>query len=73
MYYVPLMIYTSKTQFWPVIDNALRAAAIERNIHVRLLVSRPKDPKERTHDSFLRSLEDFSNNYENAKIEVAST
>ncbi|XP_064489373.1 5'-3' exonuclease PLD3-like isoform X2 [Ornithodoros turicata] len=40
MDYYPITLYTSRTLFWPVIDDALRAAAIERGIHVRLLVSK---------------------------------
>ena len=39
MDYFPIYLYKRPTTFWPVIDNALRKAAIERKVHVRLLAS----------------------------------
>ncbi|KAA3675433.1 phospholipase D3/4, partial [Paragonimus westermani] len=44
-----------KNKFWPVIDNALRSAAIDRGLEVRLLISMwPHTPK--TMRSYLSSL-----------------
>ncbi|XP_063850084.1 5'-3' exonuclease PLD3-like isoform X3 [Scylla paramamosain] len=39
MDYFPKTLYEHKTKFWPLIDNALRRAAIERRVRVRLLAS----------------------------------
>lgn len=39
MDYFPTTIYTPHPTFWPVIDDALRAAAINRGVSVRLLIS----------------------------------
>jgi len=40
MDYFPSTIYTRHPQFWPDIDNALRRAAINRGVSVRLLMSK---------------------------------
>ncbi|KAG7201489.1 hypothetical protein KM043_004248 [Ampulex compressa] len=69
MDYFPLTIYTAKLKYWPVIDDALRAAAIERKINVRLLVSWWKHSRG-SETYFLRSLEDLASSYPNVKIEV---
>jgi phospholipase D3/4 len=54
MNYYPLL-YGRYTQFWPVIDDALKKAAIERKVSVRLLVSRW--PSSRNYQSvYLKSL-----------------
>ncbi|XP_076313931.1 5'-3' exonuclease PLD3-like isoform X3 [Tachypleus tridentatus] len=39
MDYFPTTLYTKTKHYWPVIDDALRRAAVERRIHVRLLAS----------------------------------
>ncbi|CAG9822670.1 unnamed protein product [Phaedon cochleariae] len=69
MDYFPLTIYTPKTRYWPVIDDALRAAAIEHRVRVRLLISlwnhsRPAE------DNFLRSLASVDGAYPGVSIEV---
>lgn len=69
MDYFPLTIYTPKIKFWPDIDNALRAVAIEHKVHVRMLIScwnhsRPSE------DYFLKSLADISNSFPKTSIEV---
>ena len=58
MDYFPATIYQRKTTFWPVIDDALRRAAIERKVRVELLMSewahtRPSMVK------YLKSLQDL--------------
>eukprot|EP00088_Acartia_fossae_P004470 TRINITY_DN11916_c0_g1_i12.p1 TRINITY_DN11916_c0_g1~~TRINITY_DN11916_c0_g1_i12.p1 ORF type:complete len:505 (-),score=109.62 TRINITY_DN11916_c0_g1_i12:929-2443(-) len=59
MDYFPATIYNKKTTFWPVIDDALRRAAIERKVRVELLMSewahtRPSMFK------YLKSLQDLN-------------
>ncbi|XP_013784651.1 phospholipase D3-like isoform X2 [Limulus polyphemus] len=39
MDYFPTTLYTKTKRYWPVIDDALRKAAVERRVHVRLLAS----------------------------------
>ncbi|XP_056630721.1 5'-3' exonuclease PLD3-like isoform X1 [Diorhabda sublineata] len=69
MDYFPLMIYTPKVKFWPVIDDALKTAAIENKIKVKLLISwwnhsRPSE------DNFLKSLSDINNAYPGVSLEI---
>ncbi|XP_072752667.1 5'-3' exonuclease PLD3 [Anoplolepis gracilipes] len=69
MDYFPLTIYTAQVKYWPIIDNALRAAAIERKIDVRLLISWWKHSKP-SESYFLKSLQDLTSSYTNVKIEI---
>ncbi|XP_044014381.1 5'-3' exonuclease PLD3-like isoform X2 [Aphidius gifuensis] len=69
MDFFPLTIYTPKTKFWPIIDNALRSAAINRKVTVRLLISWWKHSR-KSEDNFLKSLVDLTDSYENVKIEA---
>ncbi|XP_043286812.1 5'-3' exonuclease PLD3-like isoform X2 [Venturia canescens] len=69
MDYFPLTIYTAKVKYWPIIDNALRSAAIDRKITIRLLISWWKHSRP-SEDYFLRSLVDLTTSYKNVKIEV---
>ncbi|XP_013173651.1 PREDICTED: phospholipase D3-like isoform X2 [Papilio xuthus] len=39
MDYAPALVYTHKFEYWPKIDDAIRAAALERRVRVRLLIS----------------------------------
>ncbi|XP_023021038.2 5'-3' exonuclease PLD3 isoform X1 [Leptinotarsa decemlineata] len=69
MDYFPLMIYTPKIKFWPVIDDALKTAAIENRVKVKLLISwwnhsRPSE------DNFLKSLAMVNKAYPGVSIEV---
>ncbi|KAL1130822.1 hypothetical protein AAG570_012063 [Ranatra chinensis] len=59
MDYIPMMIYSSKPTFWPVIDNALRAMAIDHRVEVRLLISSWNHTR-RDEIFFLKSLENLS-------------
>ena len=45
--------------FWPIIDDALRRAAIERGIEVKLLLSNWTSTRPQMKD-YLRSLTDLS-------------
>nr|XP_050851450.1 5'-3' exonuclease PLD3-like isoform X4 [Vespula vulgaris] len=69
MDYFPLIIYTPKIKYWPVIDNALRAAAIERKVTIKLLISLWKHSRA-SENYFLKSLEKLTNSYRNVKIEI---
>ncbi len=40
MDYFPSSLYTRRVEFWPRIDDALRRAAVERGVRVRLLLSK---------------------------------
>lgn len=56
-------------RFWPVIDDALRAAAIDRGVSVKLLISywNHSSPAQ---DYFLHSLQAISKSYKNVDIQV---
>ncbi|GJQ69236.1 hypothetical protein Trydic_g6385 [Trypoxylus dichotomus] len=69
MDYFPLTIYTPKLKFWPLIDDALKTAAIEHNVQIRLLISKWKHSR-KSADNFLKSLADISNSYPKVSIEI---
>lgn len=71
MDYFPLMIYTPKKVFWPVIDNALKTAAIDHKVKVKLLISKWNHSRP-AEDNFLKSLADVSKAYPGVSIEVVS-
>ena len=71
MDYFPLTIYTPKVKYWPVIDNALKVAAIERKIAIKLLISKWKHSR-KSEDNFLKALEDITDSYGKVQIEVVS-
>ena len=56
MDYFPITIYTrGSPMFWPVIDDALRRAAIERGVEVKLLLSNWTSTRPEMED-YLKSL-----------------
>lgn len=55
MDYIPATIYTT-SEYWPVIDDALRDAVFSRGVHVRLLISEWEHSKQ-GFTYFLQSLE----------------
>ena len=59
MDYFPTTIYTPHPQFWPHIDDALRAAAINRGVKVRLLASQWNHTRPAMLN-YLASLQDIS-------------
>ncbi|XP_046592774.1 5'-3' exonuclease PLD3 isoform X2 [Neodiprion lecontei] len=69
MDFFPLTIYTPKTKYWPIIDDALRSAAIEHKVHVKLLISWWKHSLP-SADYFLKSLAVLTKSYRNVKIEA---
>lgn len=60
MDYFPIFLYKQPTIFWPVIDNALRKAAIERKVTVKLLGSHWNHTRA-SMSLFLKSLQALSN------------
>ena len=68
MDYYPITIYTREPKFWPVIDDALRRAAIERGIEVKLLLSNWTSTRPQMKD-YLRSLTDLSR-YESLSTQI---
>ncbi|XP_053695088.1 5'-3' exonuclease PLD3-like [Sabethes cyaneus] len=69
MDYFPLTLYTRKSLYWPVIDNALRRAAIERKVSVRLLISYWKHSRQ-SEAYFLNSIQALSGAIAGVTIEV---
>lgn len=69
MEYFPTTRFTHPARYWPVLDNALRAAAFNKHVHVRLLVSCwvNTDP---TMFAYLRSLQAFSNASAGISVDV---
>ncbi|XP_020027616.2 5'-3' exonuclease PLD4 isoform X3 [Castor canadensis] len=69
MEYFPTTRFTHPARYWPVLDNALRAAAFNRGVHVRLLVScwLNTDP---TMFPYLRSLQALSNPSAGISVDV---
>ncbi|EDS44913.1 phospholipase D3 [Culex quinquefasciatus] len=69
MDYLPLTLYTPKTQFWPIIDDALRRAAIDRKISIRLLISLWAHSRS-SEQRFLDSLQVISNSLPGVSIDI---
>lgn len=69
MDYFPLTIYTPRPHYWPIIDDALRTAAIDNKVHIKLLISQWNHSRE-SEDYFLKSLTAISNSYRGVSIEV---
>ncbi|XP_005410905.1 PREDICTED: phospholipase D4 [Chinchilla lanigera] len=69
MEYFPTTRFSRPARYWPVLDNALRAAAFGQGVHVRLLVScwLHTDP---TTFPYLRSLQAFSNPTAGISVDV---
>jgi len=71
MDYYPLIIYEKNHHYWPFIDDALRRAAVERGVAVKLLISwwKHSNPSE---DKYLKSLQDLSSKQDNIDIQIVS-
>ncbi|XP_051008263.1 5'-3' exonuclease PLD4 [Acomys russatus] len=69
MEYFPTTRFTHPARYWPLLDNALRAAAFNKGVQVRLLVSCwfNTDP---TMFAFLKSLQAFSNPSAGISVDV---
>ncbi|XP_045449871.1 5'-3' exonuclease PLD3-like [Melitaea cinxia] len=69
MDYGPALEYAPKLKFWPKIDDAIRRAALEARVRVRMLISwwRHSQPAE---DHFLASLAALARAYPRVDIQV---
>ncbi|KAH8410343.1 hypothetical protein KR009_012353 [Drosophila setifemur] len=69
MDYYPLIIYEKNHRYWPFIDDALRRAAVERGVSVKLLISwwKHSNPSE---DRYLKSLLDLASKEDNIDIQI---
>jgi hypothetical protein len=59
-------------RYWPKIDDALRAAAVNHRVQVHLLISSWNHTGKAAH-YFLRSLADISGSYRGVVVEVVNT
>ncbi|CAL4172939.1 unnamed protein product, partial [Meganyctiphanes norvegica] len=69
MDYFPRLLYTKQKKFWPVIDDALRSAAYERGVRVRILGSHWNHTRA-DMKIFLKSLQDLSGSETKMDIET---
>lgn len=69
MDYYPLTIFSPKIMFWPVIDDALKTAAIENKVKVKLLISLWNNSRP-SEDYFLKSLASIDNAYPGVSVQV---
>ncbi|XP_001357497.2 phospholipase D3 [Drosophila pseudoobscura] len=69
MDYYPLIIYGQHPKYWPYIDDALRRAAVERGVSVKLLISwwKHSNPSE---NKYLKSLQDLSSKKDKIDIQI---
>lgn len=69
MEYFPTAQFSHPPRYWPIIDDALRESAFERNVKVRMLIScgRDSDP---AMLPFLKSLSSLNSPSQNINIEV---
>ncbi|KAK2498868.1 hypothetical protein MC885_015180 [Smutsia gigantea] len=72
MEYFPTTRFSHPTRYWPVLDTALRVAAVDRGVHVRLLVScwLNTDP---SMFPYLWSLQALSNPAAHVSVDVVRT
>lgn len=64
-----MFIYNQNKKFWPVLDNALRAAIL-RGVDVKLIVAALHDPE--ISLKFVRSLQSLNGLNENTTFEAVS-
>lgn len=69
MDYFPTFLYQKTAVFWPVIDDALKRAAIERGVRVRLMASRWSHTR-KSMSVYLRSLDSFRSLGPRGRIQV---
>ncbi|XP_075230962.1 5'-3' exonuclease PLD3-like isoform X2 [Lycorma delicatula] len=67
MDYYPLILYEKKLKYWAIIDDALRAAAVDNKIEIRLLISW-WDHSRQSEKYFLRSLTLLTDVYPGVRI-----
>ena len=69
MDYFPAFLYSNNKAFWPVIDNALRKAAIERGVQVKVMASKWKYTR-KVLKPYLQSLAAIKNMYSKGSIDA---
>ncbi|CAH2261660.1 5'-3' exonuclease PLD3-like isoform X2 [Pararge aegeria] len=69
MDYGPTLEFSPKLKFWPKIDDAIRRAAIEARVRVRMLISWWKHSRP-AEDHFLASLAALADSYPHLDIQV---
>jgi phospholipase D3/4 len=69
MDYFPTFLFSKKQIFWPLIDDALRRAAIERGVTVRVMASKWSHTR-RTIYAYLRSLASLKGMYSRGSIDA---
>jgi len=66
-----MLLVSTNYRYWPKIDNALRSAAINRHVQVRLLISNWKHTNHAAR-YFLQSLTDINGAYHQVVVDVVS-
>uniref|UniRef100_A0A1E1WLW6 PLD phosphodiesterase domain-containing protein n=1 Tax=Pectinophora gossypiella TaxID=13191 RepID=A0A1E1WLW6_PECGO len=69
MDYEPALVFAPRLQFWPKIDDAIRGAALDHRVRIRMLISWWKHSRT-AEDYFLRSLASLSQAYPRVDIQV---
>lgn len=70
-YKLIMLMVSTNYRYWPKIDNALRSAAIDHHIQVRLLISNWQHTRKAAR-YFLQSLIDINGAYHGVVVEVVS-
>uniref|UniRef100_A0A5S6Q1J0 PLD phosphodiesterase domain-containing protein n=1 Tax=Trichuris muris TaxID=70415 RepID=A0A5S6Q1J0_TRIMR len=68
MDFIPMIVYQKRKSYWPVIDNALRKAVVERGVEVKILAAALHFVKENLH--FMQSLQALANCADKGSIEI---
>ncbi|VDP28941.1 unnamed protein product [Soboliphyme baturini] len=71
MNYIPITLSSSASKYWPMIDDALRSAAYENGVAVKLIISHWNHSHEQMF-AFLRSLSTFAASLERGSLEIVS-
>jgi len=66
-----MLMVSTNYRYWPKIDNALRSAAIDRHVQVRLLMSNWNHTRQAAR-YFLQSLIDINGVYRGVLVDVVS-
>lgn len=70
-YKLIMLMVSTNYRYWPKIDDALRSAAIDRHVQVRLLISNWNHTRQAAR-YFLQSLTDINGAYHGVVVDVVS-
>jgi hypothetical protein len=70
--YIQICYMPTNYRYWPIIDDALRTAAIDRQVQVRMLISNWNHTRKAAH-YFLQSLVDINGSYRGVVVQVVNT